>query len=486
MSPGIIDLNVRREFENYTFLTKAAVAGGVTFILEEDGYYAETPPYGELYCDIGKISVIDRNNLGTMELAVTKGCLAYKGYFFPPSSNTLALPSDLFKLLKDIHKTGLPLFIDPTMPDPRMLYMASPMRLESVKSRSEMSKPGNMNVFAAAFSNAIESEGENEDEESEESPHDSFKRRSFHEDSDMPHQSPINKSRSNSVESLTFELVYHNHQSDLVFPEIPEVEEESTPIKMKRKRNHKSRTGIYTIFDDLDKRIRENQQNIQNLSLAEQTTYNESGQTEFSKPPRKKSASLGPVELNFSDSDSSDTGIIHIPKSADTFQKRMCDRRPGSLQIESKKPNNNNKERIYIYHLANYPDYWEISGVEMLLQNLNQDFPVHMVNISSAAAINKIRQARDHFPRLTCEISASQLYFTNNSIQDGQTIFKNSPPIRNTSNCNLLWDLLKMKAIDCVTSQHAYIDPRNKAFETGDFQKALNGISSIGFTLQAI
>jgi len=43
-----------------------------------------------------------------------------------------------------------------------------------------------------------------------------------------------------------------------------------------------------------------------------------------------------------------------------------------------------------------------------------------------------------------------------------------------------------MKAIDCITSQHAFIEPSLKSIDTGNFQKALNGICTMGFTLQAI
>ena len=41
-----------------------------------------------------------------------------------------------------------------------------------------------------------------------------------------------------------------------------------------------------------------------------------------------------------------------------------------------------------------------------------------------------------------------------------------------------------MKGIDAITSQHAYIKPELKL--TGNFQQALNGIASLGFTLQSV
>ena len=55
VSPGIIDTTVRRNWEDYTTTTKAAIAGGVTFYLEHQNLYEEIPPMnnGEIYCDYG-------------------------------------------------------------------------------------------------------------------------------------------------------------------------------------------------------------------------------------------------------------------------------------------------------------------------------------------------------------------------------------------------------------------------------------------------
>jgi len=349
---------VRREFENYTHLTKAAVAGGVTLISEEDGYYTDNPPNGELFCDLGKIALIDATNVNSMEIEASKGCLAFKGYFYPPSNSVRALPHNMTEVYSNLEKTGLQLFIDPTLPDPRMLYMASPMRMETLESRNDAKTSGNLNVFAGAFSNAIESEGEEEDEDySEESPQEDIKRMSFDEEHIKIHSSPRTKDRSHSGEGFNYELTFQRNLSHLVCPEITEVEEELTPAKKsKRKKNHKSKSIVYTIFDDLDRRIRESQQSIENLSLAEQFTYHESGPTQF-LTKRKKSLSLGPTDSYQSDSDSSDAGTVKVaPKSA-LYERRMVNRRPNPIKIEKKSSENDNKERLYIYHLANFPDH---------------------------------------------------------------------------------------------------------------------------------
>mmetsp|Transcript_14684 Transcript_14684/g.14768 ORF Transcript_14684/g.14768 Transcript_14684/m.14768 type:complete len:179 (+) Transcript_14684:733-1269(+) len=177
---------------------------------------------------------------------------------------------------------------------------------------------------------------------------------SFHEEQDK-HNGSFAKDRSHSGEIFRFEMNFQKNASHLVCPEITEEEEEQSPAKKKHRKMHKSKSGVYTIFDDLDRRIRECQQNIENLSLAEQCTYSDSGPTQFS---RRKSLSLGQTDCGYqSDSDSSDAGnAISTPTPAGLYERRMINRRPIPIKIE-KAAQANNKERIYVYHLANYPDY---------------------------------------------------------------------------------------------------------------------------------
>ena len=59
ISPGLIDLNVRAEWESYSDLTKSAISGGVTLALVEQGYYMAPVPLSDLFCDIGKVARVD-------------------------------------------------------------------------------------------------------------------------------------------------------------------------------------------------------------------------------------------------------------------------------------------------------------------------------------------------------------------------------------------------------------------------------------------
>ncbi|CAG9319521.1 unnamed protein product [Blepharisma stoltei] len=470
ISPGIIDLNVRREFENYTFLTKSAVSGGVSLIIEEDGFYTADFQNGDLYCDIGKILVLDKNNFERLEEIQSKEYLAVKSYLFPPSTSVQTVPSDLAVFFDRVSELKLPVFIDPTLPDARMLFMASPMRFEKVEERNTAEKSENYNVFAAAFPDTIDSE---DDSESSQSIPDLEVTRSFWNEDLEKLQHQMIKSRSNSGENFECLQIHKEIQKEI--SPVNDSDEYSLLIYSSKSPHLRSKT--HTIFDDLDKRIKQNQVSIENISQAEQFTYKQAGRTEFRRQSFPFAGNTIP--------------IMEMPKTQaepvkNTYEDRMKFRRPQALSIKPQQEKHEDKKRIYVYHLANYSEHWETSGIEKILASLRPEIPLHIVGISSAIAINKIRQAKEHFPRLTCEIPAPHLYFTCDSVKDGSTIFKNSPPIRNRGNCNLLWDLLKMKAIDCISSQHAFISPRCKDIENGNFHKALNGICSIGFTLQAI
>lgn len=417
-----------------------------------------------MYCDLGKVASIEIQDIDSIIELSTQGYFGVRGYLFPPSSSLQCIPSNLSTVFDEIARTNLTLFIDPSIPNPRMLYIASPHRLVSIEERFESQEGSSTKIFAAAFPDAIESD----EEENEEirSPYRIRRQTSTNEMGIFTRPSIHRSISSGNV------LDGANHDLGLQIESIPEEDEDLLGSPKKKKNFH-------TIFDDLDKRIKQSQNNIENLSKAEQFTYEQSGSTSYT--------SLSPVhiktEIHASDTESS-TSTIPSPKQT-AYQSRIANRRPPNLTIKAEEKSS--KERIYMNHLANFPDHWEILGIEKIIQGLKKSVcRVHINNLSSAAALNKVRQAKEEFPTMTCEISASHLCFTSASIKDGDTRFKTIPPIRNQSNLLLLWDLLKMKGIDVITSAHASIKPELKAIDKGNFLKALNGISSIGFSLQSV
>ena len=466
VSPGIIDLNVRHEYETLTQLTQSALSGGVTLIALEPGYYSIIQSEASYYCDVANIEVISDSYSFT---SIPESTFALKAYLFPPGPQVKSV-AHLENVINQSTRFNIPLFIDATLPDPRMLYMASPLRLENVEDRKD-TETNSSGLFAAAFPEKMEESDKSSEKSADES-------------EELPQRS--SSLQSGEIKKLTFRSGYGSDEEEktaakIAPPEVAIIEvkeaEESTPCKIK---SIKKKVQSHDIYNDLDNRIRASQQNIEDLCIAEKSTYSNSGSTLFGRSlvPKKCNSFNVTVEKS-TESDSSEPGSASIypnpVKKRDLF-------RPAPILIKPEVRADSCHD--YKYHLANCPDHWEIAGIEKIIEHLSPLTRVHFQNISSASSLNRVRQIRPKFKYATCEIPASHLYFTSASVGVSDTRYKNIPPVRNQGNCNLLWDLLKMKGIDTVSSQHACIETSKK--KIGNFQQALNGISSIGFTLQAV
>lgn len=478
ISPGMIDLNVRKEWEDYSQLTFSAVSGGVSLIVVEDGYYNNSSPNDTYYCDIGKVLVVNET---TDFLNIPQDVLALKGYLYQPAPKAKSI-SNLQFVINQVHQTKLPFFIDPTLPDPRMLYMASPLRLEAVEER-KLSDPNSSNFFAAAFSEDVNnSESSSSSEMSEENPPE----KEFLQKCQLEVQTKRSKMFTIQSVSLSDDELENMHDEipDDVKLELKEAEKHQVTDEMAKLKQIASvkRRSMSDIYSEIDSRIKASQQNFEDLCRAEKSTYSYSGSTSFlSVDPVKKcsSLSISPIRDNI------DLESQREPVSAQIYSNSNEKRkiiRPPPIQIKVEvRPE---ASRDYKFQLANYPEHWETAGIDKVAECLTKGNKIHFVNISSANALNKVRQLQTVSSKITNEIPAIHLYFTSESVKICDTRFKNTPPIRGTCNYNLVWDLLKMKGIFAISSQHAMIDPTHKL--SGNFQQALNGISSLGLTLQSV
>ncbi|HEX3825602.1 MAG TPA: allantoinase AllB [Mycobacteriales bacterium] len=111
---------------------------------------------------------------------------------------------------------------------------------------------------------------------------------------------------------------------------------------------------------------------------------------------------------------------------------------------------------------------------------------VHVLHLSSAAALPMIADARARGLPLTVETCPHYLVFEAGAIPDGATQFKCCPPIRDEANRDALWDGLRGGVIDCVVSDHSPCTPDLKQLDTGDFADAWGGIASIQLGLPAV
>ena len=192
--------------------------------------------------------------------------------------------------------------------------------------------------------------------------------------------------------------------------------------------------------------------------------------------PEKKSSLINRRQ-KFSLTLSNDTTNINI-----NFLKRMSDR----------KEKNENKERKYQFFLSNHPLSWENNGINIFLRKFksikNPNCNYLFTNLSSANLAFMIRTEKKKNPNLPiyCDTSTPFLYFFSEKIKNGKTKYKSSPPIREKENLSLLLKILKINAIDVVSSGHLEVPYQYKCIVNGNFRRAFNGHSCIGNNLQVL
>jgi allantoinase len=143
--------------------------------------------------------------------------------------------------------------------------------------------------------------------------------------------------------------------------------------------------------------------------------------------------------------------------------------------------------RRYPRYLASRPPEAEIQAIELVLGLAAQTgCRVHIVHLSSADAVERLRTARQAGVLVTVETCPHYLTFTAEEIADGATVFKCAPPIRERVNRARLWEALRAGVIDLVASDHSPCPPALKCARSGDFFQAWGGIASLGLSLPAL
>lgn len=444
ISPGLVDCNVVENslWESREQLTRAAVSGGVTMLLLQPSIYDQTAGDGISYCDIGHIQPLST----LQQFQPSSSPFAYKIYLYPPSAHLPAYTEPLEDLFDHIIQTPLPLFVDASMPSTRVLYTSSPYHLASLQERLEAEYIDESRFAAGAFEDddaLASSQSESEDELS------------------RPDRSQSTMEAISRKGSIPKDL--QNGSSG-------------------RQRGHtedlENIDQFPTIISDLSTRIDHLLESQQDLSVSEEKTYDNAGKYEYSEnSPEHKGSSAS------SDSPSlAKSAIARAP----LLKRLKC--RPKPLAVDSRKGQRSDGNS-YVFHLAYLPDQWEVRGVEKVLKALRRaPCRVHFCNVSSAAAVNKVLQFKQTglSDSATVETCPHYLFFATDDIADGDTRLKTYPPIRNRSNCNLLWELLKVKAVEVLSSHHISIAQELKFVETGLFKKALSGINGLGYGLQAV
>lgn len=111
---------------------------------------------------------------------------------------------------------------------------------------------------------------------------------------------------------------------------------------------------------------------------------------------------------------------------------------------------------------------------------------VHILHVSSSDVLPMIASARREGVQISAETCPHYLAFSAEEIPDGATQYKCCPPIRESSNRELLWQGLREGAIELVVSDHSPSTVDLKCFDSGDFGVAWGGISSLQLGLSAV
>jgi dihydroorotase len=104
------------------------------------------------------------------------------------------------------------------------------------------------------------------------------------------------------------------------------------------------------------------------------------------------------------------------------------------------------------------------------------DAPVHISNISTAGSVALIKKAKKDGVKITCDVAAHHLVFTEELLNDFDSNYKVKPPLRGKTDIKALISGLKDGTIDAVSSQHR---PHEIEFKDVEFEIAAYGIIAL-------
>lgn len=143
--------------------------------------------------------------------------------------------------------------------------------------------------------------------------------------------------------------------------------------------------------------------------------------------------------------------------------------------------------RRYATYLRSRPDESELAAIRMLIALCRTyRFPLHIVHLSTAMALDDLAQARREGLPITVETCPHYLHFAAEEIPAGGTLFKCAPPIRSRDNREALWQGLRGGVIDLIATDHSPCPPAMKRLEEGNFRTAWGGIAGLSVAISVI
>lgn len=146
-----------------------------------------------------------------------------------------------------------------------------------------------------------------------------------------------------------------------------------------------------------------------------------------------------------------------------------------------------NNPRKYADYLASRPPSFEHDAVAMMIDLCAATgCRTHIVHLADTGCLSMLLAARERGLPITVETCPQYLSFAAEDIPDGRTEFKCAPPIREASHREKLWDALGAGLIDMVVSDHSPCPPGMKSLDSGRFDEAWGGISSLQLGLSVV
>ncbi len=143
--------------------------------------------------------------------------------------------------------------------------------------------------------------------------------------------------------------------------------------------------------------------------------------------------------------------------------------------------------RVYAEYLAARPGGIESAAIaEVIAAARRTGARAHVLHLSCADAIPMLAQAMTEGVAVSVETCPHYLTLEAEGIADGATAAKVGPPIRGAENRRRLWDGIAADVIDMIVSDHSPCTPEMKHPDTGDFDAAWGGISSLQLGLPLI
>lgn len=104
------------------------------------------------------------------------------------------------------------------------------------------------------------------------------------------------------------------------------------------------------------------------------------------------------------------------------------------------------------------------------------DCKIHISCISTSGSVELIRNAKKEGVKITCDVAAHQLVFTEDLLVDFDSNYKVKPPLRAQEDVDALLEGLKDGTIDAICSQHR---PEEIEFKDVEFEIAHYGIIAL-------